>query len=450
MQEQQQQQQRQQCMMHLASLPSSEEPELPNVCQSEAGIPGPFEAARQSHGRSEASAAVRASEELSEGGMAGSNGWPTHSHVLQLMVGGLLASGLLVGGSPPLAACAHSRLPVAHHAQDSKIAHAHPAFIELGHACRWGIGRVAAARAAAAEAPADGLRTSEGPAGPPSAASQQGIPAPQTTSSAGGTGNTFSGSSSSSSSSSVTQSKDGGVLAALESGGGPSARVDTLDDPFAALRYAFSGWVPAWRQETQSHASGVQQQQQQQQGQWDGVGQERVDGGVGEQAGSSSQGAGEEGTSRRQVSGRDASSSSSSSSSNGGGDGAVTFQALPAGWWRDLPRVHYANFGARLGILPRLTPTSTTPSLSNTLDEDRTGMRGDEGGGNTAQSSRNGSSSSSSSSNGAGGGGVVNGPIVSLTSGALRQGVIVAFEDAVDAEYVANSLRVGMARRAGT
>jgi hypothetical protein len=40
-------------------------------------------------------------------------------------------------------------------------------------------------------------------------------------------------------------------------------------------------------------------------------------------------------------------------------------------------------------------------------------------------------------------------PSLSLRSGALSQGLIVAFESAADAEFVATSLRVGMARRAG-
>jgi len=198
--------------------------------------------------------------------------------------------------------------------------------------------------------------------------------------------------------------------------------------------------VPAWRQE--GGRGGQQQEEEQQQSFAGGQGLQGQEKPV---SSSTSEGSAEddEVLSSRRTSGLGASSSSSSSSSSTSVGGSVTSQSLPPGWWRDLPRVHYANFGARLGILPRLPARSSAPGGGGTRKGEQLASRGgdeDESGQPLPAPpdvaiEQYGSSRSM--------------PTLSLGSGALSQGMIVAFEDAVDAEYVANSLRVGMARRAG-
>lgn len=89
---------------------------------------------------------------------------------------------------------------------------------------------------------------------------------------------------------------------------------------------------------------------------------------------------------------------------------------LPQGWWHSLPRVHYASFGARHGILPR---------LSNAEDAAI-----------TAAAAAGGSQHADTAPGaGAGAGG-----------GTVGRGVVVVFEDRVDAEFVAGALHVGLTR----
>lgn len=291
------------------------------------------------------------------------------------------------------------------------------------------MGRVAAARASAA---GDGPAST---AAGPSADAARGAPrthngtASWDAASSGGVHRGVGEPSTSSSGGGGSRGGDGGVHEVLESVGGPPARGDNLDDPFAALKYAFSGWVPAWRHAGGSAgARGRQGQGAAGKGRGEGPGGEASHGAVGE------------GEQRGVAADEDAGRGSQGGRGRGrAGLGPVSFEALPEGWWRGLPRVHYANFGARLGILPRLAAPSAAVGGHATEEA------GDGGGGGMATATV----AATSSSGSGGGSSSSKRPAVSIASGTLGRGVIVAFEDAADAEYVASSLRVGMARRAG-
>jgi hypothetical protein len=79
----------QQCLLHLAALPPEEELQPSEQSRAPAENFTRSPATRVMLDRFEPAAAAG-------GGVDG--GWSTHQHVLQLMAGGLLASGVLVGG----------------------------------------------------------------------------------------------------------------------------------------------------------------------------------------------------------------------------------------------------------------------------------------------------------------------------------------------------------------